>query len=182
MKEKIKMKLRELVDEKRYNHSLMVAEEAKKLAKNYNLDEEKAYLTGLCHDITKNFTFEENKKWIDKYNLNKKLLDDKYKKMLHADIGALVAKEWFNFSDEMCRAIKYHTICHHVMTDFEKIIFIADKTGRSNLSDEMIEIKELSYRNLNKAIIKFLMQEEKYLNSKGLELHQEAKAFINNYK
>lgn len=182
MKEKIKTKLRELVDEKRYNHSLMVAEEARKLARNYNLDEESAYLTGLCHDIAKNFTFEENKNWIDKHNLSKELLDDKYRKIIHADIGALVAKEWFGFSDEMCSAIKYHTICHNMMTDFEKIIFIADKTGRTNLSDEMIEIKELSYRNLDKAIIKFLIQEEKYLNSKGVELHQETKAFINNYK
>lgn len=182
MEEKIKLKLRELVDDKRYNHSIMVADEARRLAKNYNLDEEVAYLTGLCHDIAKNFTFEENEKWIDKYNLNKELLNDEYKKMIHADIGALVAKEWFDFSDEMCSAIKYHTICHSVMTDFEKIIFIADKTGRDNLSDEMIEIKELSYKNLDKAIIKFLINEEKYLKSKGLELHQEAKTFISNYK
>ena len=43
-------------------------------------------------------------------------IKDKARKMIHADIGAVVCKEWFNFSDEMCNAIKYHTVANEVMT------------------------------------------------------------------
>lgn len=61
MIEEIKFKLKTLVNEKRYNHCLLVAEQSKNLAKIYKIDEEKAYLTGLCHDIAKDFTYEENR-------------------------------------------------------------------------------------------------------------------------
>ena len=39
--------------EERYEHSLGTAECAKKLAKEYGLDENKAYLAGLIHDCAK---------------------------------------------------------------------------------------------------------------------------------
>ena len=55
MEDKIKEKLKELVKPKRYKHSMFVAEEARKLAKIYNEPVEKAYLTGLAHDIAKSF-------------------------------------------------------------------------------------------------------------------------------
>ena len=72
--EKIKTDLKDRVSEYRYEHSLMVADEAKKLAKKYNLDEDKAYVAGLVHDIAKEFTHEENTLLVNKYNLSKDLL------------------------------------------------------------------------------------------------------------
>ena len=51
--EKIKKDLKDRVSEYRYEHSLMVADEAKNLAKKYNLDEDKAYVAGLVHDIVR---------------------------------------------------------------------------------------------------------------------------------
>ena len=60
MEDKIKEKLKELVKPKRYKHSMVVAEEARKLAKIYNEPVEKAYLTGLAHDIAKSFDNKEN--------------------------------------------------------------------------------------------------------------------------
>ena len=37
----------------RFNHSVNVAKEAKKLARRYGGDEEKAEIAGILHDITK---------------------------------------------------------------------------------------------------------------------------------
>lgn len=45
--------LKKRLNEKRYYHSLCVADEAKRLAEKYGGDTEKAYLAGLLHDITK---------------------------------------------------------------------------------------------------------------------------------
>ena len=45
--EKIEEDVKKTLSEYRYKHSLMVANEAKNLAKHYNYDEEKAYLTGM---------------------------------------------------------------------------------------------------------------------------------------
>ncbi|MBO5725698.1 MAG: HD domain-containing protein, partial [Clostridia bacterium] len=57
--EKYKEILKGRLKEKRYIHSLAVADEAVRLAKKYGCDEEKAYLAGLLHDITKNTPKEE---------------------------------------------------------------------------------------------------------------------------
>ena len=49
----IKKKLKKDLSHFRYDHSIRVAKEAKRLAKHYHIDKKKAYLTGLIHDIPK---------------------------------------------------------------------------------------------------------------------------------
>ncbi|MBR1617782.1 HDOD domain-containing protein, partial [bacterium] len=46
--------LKDNLSEDRYNHSVGCAECAEELAKFFNLDTKKAYLTGLVHDCAKN--------------------------------------------------------------------------------------------------------------------------------
>ena len=58
--------LKKRLNEKRYYHSLCVADEAKRLAVKYGADPEKAYLAGLLHDITKNAPDEEHLKMLKK--------------------------------------------------------------------------------------------------------------------
>ena len=181
-REMIKEKLKTLVKPGRYKHCLLVASFAEKLAKIYGLDSEKCYLAGLAHDIAKNFSYEENKFWVEKYGLSLSLLDDNYSKMVHADVGALVVKEWFNFDDDMYAAVKYHTIGNRKMTTFEKIIFIADKVGRVDLNSDLKEVKELATKDLDLAILLFLEKQEIILKNIGRGLHPETVQLINNLK
>ena len=58
--ESLKAVLQKRLNEKRYYHSLCVADEAKRLAEKYGGDSDKAYLAGLLHDITKNAPDEEH--------------------------------------------------------------------------------------------------------------------------
>ena len=51
--EALKLILKQRLNEKRYYHSLCVADEAKRLAEKYGGNAEKAYLAGLLHDIGK---------------------------------------------------------------------------------------------------------------------------------
>ena len=62
MKEIIYIKewLENNLSSKRFHHSLGCAETAQKLAKLFNLDENKAYLAGLIHDCAKNFDDEKS--------------------------------------------------------------------------------------------------------------------------
>ena len=110
--EYIKTWLGENLSEKRYNHSLGCAQTAKKLAEIYNLDEEKAYLTGLIHDCAKNF---ENEKSLDiiKNTIKTGFLENELKnhKTYHAIVGAYLAKKEFEIEDEqIISAIRCHTI------------------------------------------------------------------------
>ena len=61
----IKEDLKKTMSEKRFQHSLLVAQEAKKLAKKYNYDEQEAYLAGLVHDVAKEFNETQIKQYKD---------------------------------------------------------------------------------------------------------------------
>lgn len=124
----IKAWLKDNLCEERYFHSLGVMDAAEELAIKYNLDVEKAKIAGLIHDCAKCLP---NEKLLD-------LMKNKYKvyeeceivnpKTWHAPVGAYLAKEEFNIVDEeILSAIRWHTLGKVGMTDFEKIIFIADK-------------------------------------------------------
>lgn len=170
--EKMRNDLKNNVSSFRYSHSIMVAEEAKKLAKYYNLDEEKAYVTGIIHDIAKDFSYEENDKWIKECNLSKDLYLEKYRDIIHADIGSVVVKKWYNLDDEICNAILYHTIGNINMTKFDKIIFLADKIARKNSNKFIEDLKKLAYKDLDKALIFYLNNQKILLSKKNLELHK----------
>lgn len=171
MREEILAKLREVVDEKRYRHSILAAEAARDIAEARGLDGEKAYTAGLLHDIAKRFSAEENRYFVEKYALDPELLNAEAKNFVHADVGAAAAKEWFDVDDEIYEAIRLHTIPEKGMSDFSKVIFLADKVGREELSLEMREIKELAKENLDGAMLKFLLRQEEELKERGIKQH-----------
>ena len=166
----IDKKVKELVKDTRYEHSVLVSIEAEKLAKHYGIDSNKAKLVGLAHDIAKDFSDDENKYWVIKYNLDKSLLRSDYRKMIHADVGAVVCKEWFNYTDEMCNAIKYHTIPNEDMSLLDKIIFIADKIGRNDIPEDLKDLKEVAFKNIDAAIVLFLEKQQLMLKRQGKDL------------
>lgn len=139
---------------KRYSHSLGCAKTAQKLAKIYNLDENKAYLTGLIHDCAKNF---EDKVLLDiiKNEIKTGFKDDELKnpKILHAIAGAYFVKTIFEIDDnEIISAVRHHTVGSVDMTTFDKIIFLADKI-EPNSRDEKYTKKIWKMIENNKGII-----------------------------
>ena len=179
---KIDTYLKENLSKKRYEHSLLVAKEAKSLAKIYHVDEEKAYLAGLIHDIAKELSEEENNYWIKKGNLAHDLKKENYKKIRHADIGALIAKEKYNLDNDICNAIKYHTIGNKNMDTLAKIIYIADKIGRKEIPKELIPIKDLAKKDLNAALMYFIEKQNKNLISKNITPHKNTEELLQTLK
>lgn len=174
---KIKEDLKNTLSEYRYNHSLRVAEEAQKLARCYNIDEQKAYLAGLVHDIAKEYSEEENKQIVEKYNLSNELLQKENKKNLHAEIGFIIAKEQYKLPDEICNAIKYHTFGDVNMSLLDIIIFVADKIEPGKKYDGIEEERKLAYIDIKKSMImcienkiKKLTRENKYINPRTIEV------------
>ena len=124
---KYKEWLKNHLNEERYEHSLGVAECAMELAEHFGLDKEKAYLCGLIHDCAKCFSNDELKNVIcDCKDLcNGELINPK---TYHAPAGAILAKNELGICDEeILSATRWHTLGKIEMSDFEKIIFIADK-------------------------------------------------------
>lgn len=171
--DKIKKDLKNILSDYRYEHSILVADEAKKLANHYGIDENKAYLAGLVHDIAKEFSNEENIKWIEKGDLPKELLSDENIKIAHADIGAVFLKEKYIFDDDICSAVKYHTVGNVKMNLLAKIIFIADKFGRKKVDAFIEELKEKAYKNIDEAMLFFFIHQQEEFDKKGKKLHSD---------
>ena len=161
--EKIKGDLRDLLSEYRYLHSLRVAEVAKGLACLYCYDMHKAYMTGLVHDVAKEFSFEENKRVIEKEHLDRSLLDVSYRKMLHADIGAVIAREKYGFDEEMCHAIASHVVGNIPMNLLDKIVFVADKIEPGKVYDGIELERRMASVDIDKAMIMCIENNHKKL-------------------
>ena len=142
------------LNEERYEHSIGTAECAAELANKFGLDVNRAYLCGLIHDCAKCFSNEELFQTICNYDgLCSGELDNP--KTYHAPAGAILAQQELGIcDDEILSATRWHTLGNSEMTDFEKIIFIADKIEKRTRPIEYREpIEEALELGLDNAML-----------------------------
>lgn len=152
--EQLKEELKKYItDESRYIHSLGVMKMSQILAKEYNIDEVKAQKTGLMHDIAKEIIDEKALKYVEENNIEITEVERYNTKLLHGKIGADLCKKMYNFDEDMCNAIKWHTTGRANMSLLEKIIFCADKVEENRSYSEVEYYRELALKNIDQAIL-----------------------------
>ena len=152
--EKIKIDLKELLSEFRYNHSIGVMNKAIELAKIYGEDEDKAALAGLTHDIAKEISNEEAFEIAKKNNIVFDEIQKRNTRLLHGIIGAIIVKEKYGFDEQIQNAIKYHTATYYKMDMLAKIIYVADKIEETRKPFDRLEIwRETAKTDIDQAII-----------------------------
>lgn len=153
--DKIKEKLEEVLSEKRYTHSLGVADEAVRLSKKYFIDSDKAYIAGLVHDCAKEIPNEKAKELLtETYGLSIDSVSMHTHKLLHGPLGACIAQHEFEIYDpEILDAIKYHTTAKANMSMLTKIIYIADYIEPNRDFEGVEELRELAYDDIDKSIL-----------------------------
>lgn len=178
--ERIKKDLKELLSDYRYEHSLRVGETAKELARIYQIDEEKAYLAGIIHDIAKEFTKEENVKIMER---NGKHLDiNSTPRINHALVGAVYAKEKYHLGEDIIHAISSHTIGDIPMSTLDKIVFIADKIEPGKNYPKIEKERQLAKENLDKAIILCMENNHQKLRKENKKVALKSIEVLNNLK
>ncbi len=153
--ETIEKKIKEMLPQKRYRHSLNVANCAVKLSEIYGYNKEKAYIAGITHDCAKYLNKEEVKYYVDKYKIDLDELEKDNLALSHSLIGSYIAKYEFEINDEdILSAIRYHTTGKENMNLIEKIIYIADLIEEDRSFPEVELLRELVYNNeLDKALL-----------------------------
>lgn len=165
--------LKDNLNEERYIHTLGTAECARELAIKYRLDSEKAYLAGLLHDCAKCFS---NDKLLDiiHEHLQVEECEMLNYKTLHAPVSAYIAEKEFHVTDkEILSAIRWHTLGKLDMTDFEKIVFLADKIEPNTRDKEYSsEIRSLldEEKGLDKALLRCYKETIKSLVKRDLKI------------
>ena len=151
--EKISEELKGILTEKRYIHSLGTMKKARELAILCGEDKEKAAFAGLIHDIAKEMSKEEILEYVKEHNIEMDEIEEQQLGLIHAKLGASIAKEKYNADEEVQKAILYHTTGNIKMDRFAKIIYLADKLEENRKYEGVEELRKIAQTNLDKAIL-----------------------------
>ncbi len=146
----VKKTVKSYQKESRYLHTLGVSEEAKELGYIFLPEKvEKLYLTGLLHDITKDFDKTNQLELCKEFNVD--VSDDIAPKLLHSKTGCVFAKRLFGeeyVDSEVYSAILYHTTGREKMTLFEILIYLADYIEKGRTFEDCVELRKYFYENI----------------------------------
>lgn len=154
LKEKYE-KANNIRSEARYLHSLSVGKKAVEIVKRFgfDIDLEKIEIAGILHDYAKFEPMERYVEVVEKYNLDKSILDENYK-ILHALLGPYIIKEELGITDDqILEAIRTHATGSLDMDRFAEVIYVADVAEDLRPDDKFGKIKELAITDFDKAIL-----------------------------
>lgn len=179
--------LKRILTPSRFQHSLGVADMAKKLGIQYGLDADRLYKAGLLHDCAKSIPYEESLEMSKELGAELDAFEMNTPALIHAKLGAELAKCWFGLKEgEITSAIRYHTVGKLEMSDFERIIFVADMCEEGREFPGVDEIREMAFCNLNKACLMCVNATIRFNTEKKASIHPMAfalkKEFEENYR
>ena len=167
--------------EKRYIHSLNVADSARALAKKYGADEEKAYFAGLVHDIMKNASDDEQLQIMGKGGIILTRTEKENKKLWHAMAGECYLRTEMGITDkDILNAVRYHTTGRAGMSILEKVVYIADYISAERDYSDADVMRELSWNEgLDEAALYALKFSFKSLSKKEKLIHTDSVEYYN---
>ncbi len=146
--------IRPFLTDKRYHHSLCVAEAAVTLAKKYGGDSRKAETAGILHDIMKDLPQGEQLKMMEQFGIILTNVERAAPKLWHAVLGAAYIKNELHLDDaEILDAVRYHTTGRENMTLLDKIIFIADFISADRDYEGVENLRKAAEVSLEQAMI-----------------------------
>ncbi|MGN0172367.1 MAG: nicotinate-nucleotide adenylyltransferase [Acutalibacteraceae bacterium] len=152
--EQFKQIIRRRLKPERYAHSLAVADEAKRLARLYGADEQKAYTAGLLHDIMKNTDQEAQLQILKDFDILLDTVERQSPKLWHARVGAVFIERVLGVEDEeIVTAVRYHTTARAGMSLLEKVLYLADFTSADRDYDDVDVMRRLVDENMDRAMI-----------------------------
>ena len=173
MRDRIIDWLKENVSEHRLQHILGVEATCIDLARCHQLDEERAAQAGLMHDLAKFFPPPKLLKIATKAKIPLDEVCLNHPHLLHAEVGAVVAREEFGVEDpEILTAIANHTLGAPQMSLLSCVVFIADVT-EPNRGDntKLTALREIARQNLYKCVQQTADYSLEYLLSKQKIIH-----------
>ena len=167
--EKMKKRVESHLDKERYEHTLGVMYTAGAMAMRYQVDLEKALIAGLLHDCAKGLSSDKKLKLCEKYQLTVSESERKNPGLLHAKLGAYIAKTKYGIDDmEIVDAIAYHTTGRPEMTLLDKIVYIADYIEPNrNEAPNLDEVRALAFQDMDACLYVILKDSLAYLETKN---------------
>lgn len=165
----LQAQMKQVLSEDRYTHTLGVMYTAQCLAMRYGVDLTRAGVAGLLHDCAKCIPNEQKLIQCENYGIEISETERKNPSLLHAKLGACLAKELYGIEDEeILSAIRWHTTGKPDMTLLEMIIYMADYIEPSrDQAPNLSVIRKLTFDNIEKALFQVLESTLGYLKDRS---------------
>ena len=146
--------IRQGLSKKRYQHSIYVADECKKIAKKYGANVEDAYIAGLLHDAKKDVPPDELKLMVINSNIEAEEIELDTPQLWHAIASCQFARDKLGISNiDILNAIRYHTVARPNMSLLEKIVYLGDISSADRTYNDVGKVRRLIYSNLDSAML-----------------------------
>lgn len=156
----------------RFAHSVGVSQTAVKLAGLYGGDVDKARVAGLLHDCARDLSSHILLKMAESFGIVVSDVETACPMLLHAPVGACLARTDFGITDEeILTAIRWHTTGCRDMSLLAKIIFLADYIEPQRDFPGVDSLRELAWRDLDKAVLAGYDQTLLYIIRQGGLIH-----------
>ena len=146
--------LKSQLSQKRYQHSLNVAAECRKLAEKYGEDPDKAYFAGLLHDVCKEMPADVQKQLVldSGYTVCREELETR--SLWHAIAGAYFVRTEFGVEDiDILNSIRFHTVGIAGMTRLEEIVYLGDLISAERDYKDVDKMRKVTYISLDAAML-----------------------------
>lgn len=164
--------IKERLSEKRFRHSLNVADCARTLAKKYGADEEKAYAAGILHDIMKEETIDIQRKYMAENSESIREIEFPNPLVYHQVSGAAYCRLVLGIDDEdILSAIRYHTTGRRGMALLEKVVYTADFISADRYYPDVDIMRTKAAESLEKAMLYSLRYTISDLSNREKAIH-----------
>lgn len=172
--------IRARLGEKRFTHSMCVAQAARELAEQYGADPERAYTAGILHDVMKEAPGEEQLQTIASAGIILSDVERANKKLWHAVAGSAYCRIVLHVADTgILDAVRYHTTGRAGMTLLEKCVYIADFISADRDYPGVEEIRACARRGLAGVMLEGMKFTIAELAQKGQAIHPDTVSAYN---
>ena len=135
---------------------------ARELALHHGVDQDRAALGMLAHDVARAMPNQELLRHAAEFNLPVTLVERRMPVMLHGPVGAeILYREDGLTEEDLYQAVYWHTTGHPSLDRLRKVVFLADKLDPLKISryPYLPLLRELALEDLDRAILEFLSRE-----------------------
>jgi predicted HD superfamily hydrolase involved in NAD metabolism len=166
----------------RYAHILRVARVASSLARAHGVDPLRARIAGLLHDLARLYPAERLLRECTERGLPIDAFERANPVVLHARLGAELARDWFGVNDEaILSAIRKHTVAAATMSPLDEIVYLADGLEPGRDFAGRAAVLRLAYANLAAAMRVQLTDTAAYQQARELTAAPQLLAAITAY-
>jgi predicted HD superfamily hydrolase involved in NAD metabolism len=172
----------ELLPDKLQAHIFRVRDVGLDLASRHGIDEERAELAILGHDVARAAKKSEIMSQADRFGLTILDIERKAPVMLHGPVGAELLRHEDGLDDEeILDAVRYHTTGHPTLTPLGLLVFIADKLEPRKIKSYPYqqELRHIANESLGQAVLEFLCRESALRLQRRRAVHPDSVEAIN---